>query len=202
MKFKHYSNEDYETVCNFLIELNRENQNHINRKQIRICKTVWRSEMYIIKAEAYQAEKIVDMSVRAFETDVNVGGAKGDCPPEFDSVEWHRQMAREGHLYLAMIDNDLVGAAIVFPDETKRSVYIGRIFIDSVYHRKGYGICLMECIEKNFPWAAEFNLDTPCWNERTNAFYKRLDYRIIKVEDGFVFYRKRKREPNIIQNFT
>ena len=30
MKFKHYSNEDYEAVCKFLIELNRENQNHIN----------------------------------------------------------------------------------------------------------------------------------------------------------------------------
>ncbi|MBQ4171190.1 MAG: GNAT family N-acetyltransferase [Ruminococcus sp.] len=30
MKFKHYSNEDYEAVCGFLIELNRENQNHIN----------------------------------------------------------------------------------------------------------------------------------------------------------------------------
>jgi catechol 2,3-dioxygenase-like lactoylglutathione lyase family enzyme len=44
----------------------------------------------------------------------------------------------------------------------------------------------MECIEKNFPWAAEFDLDTPCWNERTNAFYKRLGYQIIKVEDGFI----------------
>ncbi len=30
MKFKHYCNEDYEAVCGFLIELNRENQNHIN----------------------------------------------------------------------------------------------------------------------------------------------------------------------------
>ena len=37
--------------------------------------------MYIIKAEEKQIEKIVDMSVRAFETDVNVGGAKGDYPP-------------------------------------------------------------------------------------------------------------------------
>ena len=167
--------------------------------------------MYIVKAEANQVERIVDMSIRAFETDVNVGGVKGDCPPEFDSVEWHQQMAREGHLYQAMIENDLVGAAIVFPDETKCSVYIGRVFIDSVYHRKGYGIRLMEkgygirlmeCIEKNFPWATEFNLDTPCWNERTNAFYKRLGYRIIKVEDGFVFYQKRNSEPNTIQNFT
>ena len=60
----------------------------------------------------------------------------------------------------------------------------------------------MDCIEKNFPWAAEFHLDTPCWNERTNAFYKRLGYRIIKIEDGFVFYRKRKSEPHTIQNFT
>ncbi len=53
-------------------------------------------------------------------------------------------------MYQAMIEKDLVGAVIVFPDETEKSVYIGRIFIDSVYHRKGYGIRLTDCIEKNF----------------------------------------------------
>ncbi|MBQ7059105.1 MAG: GNAT family N-acetyltransferase [Firmicutes bacterium] len=148
--------------------------------------------MYIVKAEENQVKTIVDISVRAFETDVNVGGAKGDCPPEYDSVEWHKQMAREGHLYQAMIGNDIVGAAIIFPDETKNSVYIGRIFIDSVYHRKGYGIRLMECIEKNYPFDTEFNLDTPSWNVRTNAFYEKLGYQIVKEEDGFVFYRKTK----------
>ena len=158
--------------------------------------------MYIVKAEANQIEKIVAMSVRAFETDVDVGGAKGAFPPEYDSVEWHKQMAREGHLYLAMVEKDLVGAAIVFPDETGKSVYIGRIFIDSIYHRKGYGIRLMECIEKAFPCAAAFNLDTPSWNKRTNTFYKRLGYRIVKVEDGFVFYQKRKSEPDTILNCT
>ena len=84
--------------------------------------------MYIVKAEANQEEKIVDMSVRAFETDVYVGGLKGDCPPEFDS-EWHKQMAREGHLYQAMIGKDLVGAAIIFPDETEKSVCIGRLLL-------------------------------------------------------------------------
>ena len=54
--------------------------------------------MYIVKAEENRIRTITDMSVRAFETDVNVGGTKGDCPPEYDSVEWHKQMAREGHL--------------------------------------------------------------------------------------------------------
>ena len=106
--------------------------------------------MYIIKADQNQIENIVGMSVRAFETDMNVGGKKGDCPPEFDSVEWHRKMAREGHLYQAMIGKELVGAAVVFPDESKSSVYIGRIFIDSIYHRKGYGMLLMKCIENEF----------------------------------------------------
>ena len=127
--------------------------------------------MHIVIAEENKIKTIVDISVRAFETDVNVGGTKGDCPPEYDSVEWHRQMAREGHLYQAMIGKDIVGAAVIFPDETNNSVYIGRIFIDSIYHRKGYGILLMECIEKNCPFATEFNLDTPSWNVRTNAFY-------------------------------
>ena len=153
--------------------------------------------MYIVKAEEDQAEKITDMSVRAFETDVNVSGTKGEYPPGFDSIEWHKQMARGGHLYPAMIEKDLVGAAVIFPDETEKSVCIGRIFIDSVYHRKGYGIRLMDCIEKNFPCAGEFRLDTPCWNERTYAFYKKLGYRIIKVEDGFVFYRKRKSDSDL-----
>jgi len=41
-----------------------------------------------------------------------------------DSVEWHKKMVREGHLYQAMIGKDLVGAAIVFPDETEKSVYV------------------------------------------------------------------------------
>ena len=50
--------------------------------------------MYIVTAEENQIKTIVDISVRAFETDVNVGGAKGDCPPGYDSVEWHKQMAQ------------------------------------------------------------------------------------------------------------
>ena len=151
--------------------------------------------MRIVKAEEKQVSKIVDMSIRAFETDVNVGGAKGDCPPGFDSVEWHEQMTEEGHLYAAMIGDDLVGAAVLFPDEKVKSVYVGRIFIDSIYHRKGYGTRLMNGVEKIFPFATEFNLDTPCWNKRTNAFYERLGYRVIKTEDGFNFYQKREGEP-------
>ena len=135
-------------------------------------------------------ENIVEMSKRAFLTDINVGGNKGDCPPDYDSLVWHKQITSEGHLYKATSNNKLIGAAILFLDEKTRQLYIGRIFIDSIYHRKGYGIKLMESIETYFSHIQQVNLDTPSWNVRTNSFYQKIGYTITKEEDGFTFYHK------------
>lgn len=146
--------------------------------------------MELKKAEYNMIGKIVEMSIRAFRTDTAVGGVEGDCPPDYDSLAWHRQMAEEGHLYQAEVNEEIVGGALLFEDEKNLSLYVGRIFIDSFHHRKGYGLLLMQCIENNFPDIREFNLDTPEWNVRTNAFYQKLGYSKVKVEDGFTFYKK------------
>ena len=146
--------------------------------------------MRIEKANVEDIENIVEMSKNAFHTDINVGGVDGDCPPDYDSLVWHKQMADEGHLYKAISDNKLIGVAILFLDENLKHLYIGRIFIDSVYHGKGYGIKLMKSIETNFPYIKQIDLDTPSWNVRTNSFYQKIGYSIIKEEDGFVFYHK------------
>lgn len=148
--------------------------------------------MDLVPAEFNQIENIVGMSVQAFETDIEVGGKEGDVPPEYDSVSWHRQMAEEGHLFQAMLGEKIVGAAILFEDEKNQSLYIGRIFIDKLYHKKGFGMQLMEAIEKQFSYIREINLDTPCWNVRTNAFYQKLGYELIGTEDGFALYQKKR----------
>ena len=146
--------------------------------------------MKIEKANIEDIESIVEMSKCAFGTDAYVGGKEGDCPPEYDSFDWHKQMADEGHLYKAIDDNKLIGAAILFLDEKNKSLYVGRIFIDSIYHKKGYGISLMECIEAYFPQINQIDLDTPSWNSRTNSFYQKIGYTITKEEDGFIYYHK------------
>ena len=146
--------------------------------------------MKLVKAERTQLEKIVAISKRAFETDVTVGGAVGDCPPEYDSLIWHTQMVNDGHLFQAIVDDVVIGGAILFLSENKESLYVGRIFVDSLHHKKGYGIALMELVEKLYPNVKELNLDTPIWNIRTNSFYKKLGYTELKQEDGFVYYRK------------
>ena len=146
--------------------------------------------MKLEHAEKKHIEEIVSISKRAFETDVEVGGAAGDCPPEYDSLSWHEQMRIEGHLFQAVEEDAVVGGAILFLDENEENLYIGRIFIDSKYHKKGYGILLMKLVENLYPSVKEINLDTPVWNVRTNSFYRKLSYVEIKQEDGFAYYRK------------
>ena len=146
--------------------------------------------MKLENAERKQIERIVAISKRAFETDVEVGGTVGDYPPEYDSICWHEQMRKEGHLFQAIEEDTVVGGAILFLSENEEELYIGRIFIDSTHHKKGYGIALMELVEKAYPNVKELNLDTPLWNIRTNYFYKKLGYTELKQEDGFVYYRK------------
>ena len=149
--------------------------------------------MKLIKAENQQIETIVSMSKKAFETDTEVGGTIGDCPPEYDSISWHEQMLKEGHLYQAIEEDVIIGGAILFFNDNEKSLYVGRIFIDSVHHKKGYGILLMRLVESLYPDVEVINLDTPNWNIRTNSFYRKLDYIEVKQEDGFIYYQKKLR---------
>ena len=146
--------------------------------------------MKLVNAELKDIERIAAISKRAFETDIEVGGAMGDYPPEYDSVLWHEQMRNEGHLLQAVMDGEIVGGAILFVDKDGESLYIGRIFIDPVYHRKGYGLSLMKLVEAYYPGIRKIQLDTPLWNVRTNAFYRKLGYREVNRDEGFAYYQK------------
>ena len=146
--------------------------------------------MKLENAELKYIERIVAISKRAFESDIEVGGAIGDYPPEFDSVIWHEQMLNEGHLLQVVIDGEIVGGAIVYVDEEGETLYIGRVFIDPVHYRKGYGLSLMQMVEAYYSGIKKIKLDTPLWNVRTNAFYAKLGYREVKRDEGFAYYQK------------
>ncbi|MBR5512829.1 MAG: GNAT family N-acetyltransferase [Ruminococcus sp.] len=146
--------------------------------------------MKLEKARKMQLEKIVAISKRAFETDIEVGGTIGDYPPEYDSVIWHEQMLNEGHLFQIVVDDELIGGAILFLDKDSEILYIGRIFIDPVHHRKGYGLSLMKMVENYYSGIKKIKLDTPLWNVRTNAFYTKLGYCEVKRDDEFAYYQK------------
>ena len=146
--------------------------------------------MKLENAELKHIERIVAISKAAFDSDINAGASEAGGPPDYDSIPWHIQMKNEGHLLQVVIDGEIAGGAILFVDNDAETLYIGRIFLDPVYHRKGYGLSLMKLVETFYPGIKIIKLDTPLWNVRTNAFYTKLGYCEVKRENGSAYYQK------------
>ena len=140
------------------------------------------------KANEQEVAKLTELSIAAFHTDYLVGGDELDGPPGYDDKRWHFDMQKGGHLYTFLVDNKIIGGAVIFID--KNSIYIGRIFVDPLYHRQGYGVAIMEAIESLDNTISSFHLDTPIKNIRTNAFYKKLGYIETSRDTECVNYKK------------
>ena len=142
------------------------------------------------KAGTSDALTLNGISKRAFDSDVKVGAVSSGGPPGYMSVSYHTKMARMTCLYKVTDNGLILGGAILFLDKDKLN--IGRIFVSPENHRKGYGIYMMQEIEKMFPDVKEFTLDTPIWNVRTNSFYSKLGYKELRRNDEFIFYSKKR----------
>ena len=130
--------------------------------------------MEFTKAGTADALVLSSISRRAFESDIAVGALSKAGPPGYRSVSFYTKMARMNHLYKLSADGLIAGGALLFADGLRLN--IGRIFVDPEHFRKGYGIFIMQEIEKIFPDVEEMSLDTPVWNVRTNTFYQKLGY--------------------------
>ena len=144
--------------------------------------------MQFVKASASDALTLTEISKKAFDSDVQVGAPSAGGPPDYMSLPFHAQMARENLLYKLTDNGLIVGGAVLFLDKDK--LYVGRIFVSPEHHRKGYGIYIMQEIEAMFSDVKEFALDTPIWNVRTNSFYIKLGYVEVKRDNEFIYYSK------------
>ena len=136
-----------------------------------------------------ECEIITQMSKDAFSSDVLVGGEPNQGPSNYDSLSWHLIMQKQNRLYSFKADNVVVGAAVLFNCNTV--LIVGRIFINPIHYKKGYGQELMSQIEHLFPNAKLIKLETPTWNIRTNQFYKKCGYTEVKRNIEDMFYEKR-----------
>ena len=145
--------------------------------------------MILRQAVASEILQLTGISKAAFDTDHLVGSTQAGGPPGYDSPLWHEQMLNRGNLYTAFSEGNIVGGAILFPDQANKELYIGRIFVDPAYFRNGYGTALMRQIEAMFEGFI-YKLDTPVWNVRTNRFYTKLGYREAGRDAETVYYHK------------
>lgn len=147
--------------------------------------------MELVLANSEQVEELSRISKAAFDTDIEVGAHEIGGPPDYDSVQWHRSMQKSGNLYTLLNNKEVIGGALLFRDQKDSTVlYVGRIFVAPQYHRRGYGIELMELVEKKFSDVCCIRLDTPIWNVRTNSFYKKCGFREKRRDKESVYYEK------------
>ncbi len=148
--------------------------------------------MDIRLAQSNELERLTQLSKEAFDTDINVGNSEIGGPPEYDNVNWHKEMLKQKCLYSVFSETQLIGGALLFRDQKYSEImYIGRIFVDPMLHRKHYGITMMNMLESMFSDIVYWKLDTPCWNIRTNQFYQKLGYHEVGRDDESVYYEKR-----------
>ncbi len=143
-----------------------------------------------IKATENQVKKITAISKAAFDTDIFVGAHEAGGPLGYDSLSWHYRMERLGNLYVLFEDDILVAGAVLFYEKEPGILYVGRIFVDPTYHRKGYGIELMKSIEETFLDIKLIRLETPSWNKRTQAFYIKCGFKEVYQDNESIYFEK------------
>jgi len=136
------------------------------------------SKITIERAEPDDAERLADISMRAFDSDIEVGAPGKGGPPGYDSPEHQRRMIKNPSSdYLKILyDGKIVGGTTAYRmSDTHYEIF--NVFIDPDYHRKGIGRESFRLIMERYPQAKRWTLDTPEWNTRTKAYYEHLGFK-------------------------
>jgi len=129
-------------------------------------------------AEPDDAERLADISKRAFDSDKDVGAPGEGGPPGYDSPDHQKRMIENasGDYLKILYDGKIVGGTTAYKiSDTHFEIF--NVFIDPEYHRRGIGKKSFEMIMEKYPHAKRWTLDTPDWNTRTKSYYEYLGFR-------------------------
>lgn len=156
------------------------------------------ADVKIVKASLDDTEELTKISKLSFDDDTrkhNLGETGG--PPGYDSVAAQRRWIKLTFYYKFIVNNKIIGGMFVesgkrfYQRSSKNHFYFTRIFIHPDYQNLGIGSKAMFFIEKEFPYATKWTLDTPRWSKRNHYFYEKLGYVKVgekKEFEDFILY--------------
>jgi RimJ/RimL family protein N-acetyltransferase len=134
---------------------------------------------------------LTEISKKAFNTDHRVGcDKKEDGPPGYTSKQFHIKKMKTAKAFYKIIHNDKIIGGFWFIDQGNGHYYFARIFIDPEYHGKGIGLQSFDYLFTEYPDVKKWTLETPPWNVRTKAFYKKLGFKIVKETNDDIFFER------------
>ena len=148
------------------------------------------------RASADNVDELTAICVRAFHSDhilPDYPGPEPSGPPGYNSSEWHADIMKKSYYFGLYCEEKLIGGAIVFK-ERFNICFLGQIYIDPVYQGKGCGGDVMKALFRQFPEAVSWKLETPVWNIRTRAFYKKCGFQEVSVKGDSVWFEKKRQD--------
>lgn len=129
----------------------------------------------LIRAKTEDAERLADISKRAFDSDIYVGAPEEGGPPGYDSPESHVDLMKRCDYYKILYNGRIVGAFIV---AKKRGGHYAcqRMFVDPEFQNQGVATRAFKMVWEMYKDAKVWTLDTPEWNIRTKHFYEKLGF--------------------------
>lgn len=120
-----------------------------------------------------ELEHMRRIAVEAFAEDLR---RHGSMPDRIETIGWHEEGCADGSYLAIWADGRIAGGARVFHYDDEDIFRLGSLFIDPALHGLGIGRQAIEAIERLYPQARGWSLDTPAWNIRNQRFYRNAGY--------------------------
>jgi GNAT superfamily N-acetyltransferase len=149
------------------------------------------SQIIIERAKSSDVKGLTHVSKKAFDDDSTIFMSRENGgPPGYSSEAMNSKMIKYHDYYkIRLTDFTTIGGIIVSQNGEK--CYLQRMFINPIFQNQGIGKYVIEYIQNLYRDVSEWNLDTPKNNIRTNHFYVKCGFQLIKCEKELNFYSKK-----------
>lgn len=128
------------------------------------------------RATVDDIDKLIDVQNQSFYSDYI---KYGQCPGYNHSKESMTNIVLNKITYKIICNNQIVGDIIV-KNNNDSTYFLGGLCVIPTYENKGIGQEAIKFIEREFPKATVWTLETPADKKKNHHFYKKMGYNIVK----------------------
>lgn len=130
----------------------------------------------IMRASESDVKRLIEVYDLSFYSDYV---KYGECPGYHRTEENMLNSIQNYYVYKIIADDKIVGAISV-QNEKEDFYYLGALCVIPEYANKGIGKKAMAFLDKEFPNAKHWALETPSDKAENHYFYKKFGYKVTK----------------------
>ncbi|MDA3900191.1 MAG: GNAT family N-acetyltransferase [Spirochaetes bacterium] len=141
------------------------------------------------RATINDAEKLLDISTKAFNDEMNRVLGRNGGPPGYDSIDEHLRLIDEFFVYLIENDDIVIGSFFLVPhNESHYSLESFCIYPE--FQKKGFGFLTLKEIEKSNPHIRKLSLGSFKKSLHIQRLYEKFGFTKVGEDEWEIKYEK------------